>query len=291
MVADAAHPEKGYTTVPLEFSELLRSAANLLGVIPPEALGNLVHEAAIGLDGRTDSLRALTEGGDRLSGVLVSRTAAINQLITNNTRLTHVVTDHRQSLGQSLIDLRQVAATLQAAQGDTSRLLDTGAPLLQQMADIVAAEKANLDCSLKSLGSLIDMSTTTRKEQELAALLDVGPRAFSGVWDSVDVGPGPSGTNYSGPWIRVGMVNNSSNPSPQYVPAKAQPVPPPVAACSSPLRPVAANYRPTNVSATSATGRSPLPPGAGDILIGHCLALAAMALLQWRAFTRKMGVQ
>jgi phospholipid/cholesterol/gamma-HCH transport system substrate-binding protein len=48
MSEDPAHPERGYTTVPLEFSELLRSAANLLGAIPPDALANLLHDAAIG---------------------------------------------------------------------------------------------------------------------------------------------------------------------------------------------------------------------------------------------------
>jgi phospholipid/cholesterol/gamma-HCH transport system substrate-binding protein len=291
MAPDPAHPEKGYTTVPLEFSEFLRSAANLIGAIPADALSNLVHQAAIGLNGRTDSLRALTEGGDKLSGELVTRTQTINQLLTNNTKLTHLVTDHRQSLGQSITDLKNVAQTLQAAQGDTSRLLDKGAPLLQQVADIVAAEKGNLDCSLKSLANLIDMSTTPRKQQELTALLDVGPRAFNGVWDSLDFGAGPTGTNYSGPWIRVGMVNNSSNPAPQYVPTRSQPVPPPVAACSSPLRPDAPTYRPTNVSAVLGTGRRPLPPVVGYLMMSLCLALAALAVLRRRAFTRPRRIQ
>jgi phospholipid/cholesterol/gamma-HCH transport system substrate-binding protein len=289
MTADPSHPEKGYTTVPLEFSELLRSAASLIGAIPPDALSNVIHQLAIGLNGRTDSLRALTEGGDKLSAELVTRTQAINQLITNNTRLTHLVTDHRQSLGQSLIDLRLVAATLQAAQGDTSRLLDKGAPLLQQTADIIAAEKANLDCSLKSLGTLIDMSTTARKEQELTVLLDVGPQAFNDVWDSIDFGPGPSGTG-TGPWIRVGMVNNSSHPAPQYVPPRAQPVPPPVAACASPLRPVAPNYRPANVSAVFGTGRGPIPPAAADAILALSLALAAIAVFRQRAFKRTVTI-
>jgi phospholipid/cholesterol/gamma-HCH transport system substrate-binding protein len=291
MTADPAHLDKGYTTVPLEFSELLRSAANLLGAIPPDALSNLLHQAAIGLNGRTDSLRQMAEGGDRLSGELVTRTQAINVLITNNTKLTHLVTDHRQSFGQSITDLKNVAQTLQAAQGDTSRLLDKGAPLLQQTADIVATEKGNLDCSLKSLGSLIDMSSTARKEQELGTLLDVGPRAFGDVWDSIDFGPGPTGTNYSGPWIRVGMIQNSSNPAPASVPPKAQPAPPPVPACSSALRPVAPNYRPNNISASFPKGRGPLPPATADILLGFCLALAGMAVLRRRAFTRPVRVQ
>ena len=39
------------TTVPLEFSELLRSASRLISSIPPEAVSTLLREAAIGLQG------------------------------------------------------------------------------------------------------------------------------------------------------------------------------------------------------------------------------------------------
>jgi phospholipid/cholesterol/gamma-HCH transport system substrate-binding protein len=48
------------TQNPLEFSELLRSAANLLHQIDPVKAGSLVHELALALDGRGDSLRQLT---------------------------------------------------------------------------------------------------------------------------------------------------------------------------------------------------------------------------------------
>src|SRR6476646_7360407 len=38
------------TTVPLEFSELLRSASRLVSAISPEAVNTLVHEAAVGVN-------------------------------------------------------------------------------------------------------------------------------------------------------------------------------------------------------------------------------------------------
>ena len=290
--ARSGPPQTGATpTVPLEFTDLLRSANTLFVAIPPDALSNLLHEAAIGLNGRTDSLRQLTEGGDKLSAELVTRTQAINQLITNNTRLTHVVTDHRQSFGQSLSDLSQIAATLQQAQGDTSRLLDKGAPLLQHTADIVAAEKGNLDCSLKSLGQLIDVTTTPRKEQELTTLLNVGPTAFGDAWDSIDFGPGPTGTNYSGPWVRVGIINNSNNPAPAYIPPKAHADPaagrPRARRRCGPIRPTTG--RPTSAPCPHEPGRCPRPPA--DIVIGLCLALAAMAVLRRRAFARPVRIQ
>src|SRR4051812_5150208 len=223
------------TTIPLEFSELLRSASAVIGSIDPNDVSTLLHEAALGLNGRTDSLRLLTESGDKLSSTLAAKTEALDRLATNSTRLTQIVADHRNSFGQPITDLHQLAESLRNAKGDTSVLLDRGSLLLRQLADLVAAQKGNLDCDLKILEQVTDATTTDQKIKELAALLDIGPRGFNGVWDSRDVetaGPFP------GPWIRVGLITNGNNPAPQYVPPKEVPAGVKVPACSSPLRPV-----------------------------------------------------
>ena len=223
------------TTIPLEFSELLRSASAVIGSINPDDVGVLLHEAAIGLNGRTDSLRQLTESGDQLSATLAAKTEALDRLATNSTRLTHVVAEHRDSFGQPITDIHQLAQSLREAKGDTTVLLDRGSVLLRETADLVASQKGNLDCDLKILENLTDATTTPEKQKELAALLDVGPRAFNGVFDSVDTetaGPFP------GPWIRVGLLTNTTNPAPQYVPPKDVPKAVPVPGCQSPLKPV-----------------------------------------------------
>ena len=48
------------TTVPLEFSDLLRSAGALVSSIDPDKAGSLVHELSLALDGRGQALRDLT---------------------------------------------------------------------------------------------------------------------------------------------------------------------------------------------------------------------------------------
>ena len=283
ITAPPSNAMAGSTSIPLQFDALLRSAGTLLNAINPQALGSVVHEAAIGLNGRTDSLRTLADSGNQLSTALVSKTAAINQLITTGTRLTHTVTEHRGSLGQSLTDLSQVAATLQQMQGDTNQLLDKGDPLLQQTADIVANQKANLDCDLKYLGNLIDLTSTPRKQQELTTLLDVAPKAFAQVTDTIDFNsPGPAGTGFSGPWVRVGLVLNSTSPALQYNPPKPEPPPPPVPGCSSPLKAAPANYRPASFRTTLPVPRPMVPPGVADGVVLLCLGLVVAATLYWR---------
>ena len=265
------------TSVPLEFSELLRSASALVASVPPESVATLVRELGIGLAGRTESLRQLAESGDRLSETLAARTEAIDRLSENNTRLTRVVTEHRGSLGQSLTDLAALAKSLRAAEGDVSLLLEHGDELLTRTADVVANQKVNLDCILKDLELVIDETTTPRRLAETRALLQIGPAAFAGVWDSRDVEP-------DGPWIRVGLIQNPVvNPPRQHVPPRTLPPVQGAAPCSATVLAAGADVRP---GSTSAGIVGFLPATGGSLLGGLGAALLFVALLLRRRFTR-----
>lgn len=259
------------TSVPLEFSELLRSASNLVASVPPEDVTTLLEEAALALQGRTDALRALVRAGDRLSGSLAARTEALDRLSTNNTRITRVLAEHRDGLGRSLADLRAVSATLAQASGDTSVLLDRGSRLLGETASLVAAKQAELDCDLKVLEQVIDLSTTAPRLRGLAALIDVGPRAFAGLWDSTDREP-------DGLWVRVGLVSSDQDRADQFSPPKNPPAVPAIPACTSALRPSGVDYRPS-----SAAAGSQLPAtGGGGAAAGALLAGAALVVRRLR---------
>jgi len=268
------------TTVPLEFSELLRSASRLISAIPPDAVNTLVHEAAVGVNGRTDSFRALVDAGDRLSQMLLQRTAVLDRLATNNASLTHEFTEHSQSLSNSVADLRQVAESLKNARGDTTLLLQRGSQLLGTAADLVAAHKADLDCDLKTLELVTDVTTTPHNLQGLQTVLSAAPVAFDELWDASDVDPIPGyPTDPISPvsrWTRVGfVVNTTYNPAPQFVPPKVLPSVVQVPACVSPLHPNAGDF----VPAAATTPVSLLATTGGTALAGVALALLATALI------------
>lgn len=267
----------GNTTTPVQFSELLKSASTLLQAIPADQLQSLVSQLAVALQGTADSLRSLVQSGDRLSGALVTKTQAIDDLITNSTKLVHVVTQHRSSLDQSLVDLTQVAATLQAIQPTADHLLDTANPLFQTVANLVAAAQGNLDCTLKGLNPLLDLTSTPTKLKELSTLLDVGPKAFAGINDSVDFDSGPSGTGLSGAWLRVGLVVNQNKPAVLYNPVHSFPAPVAIPVCSSALRPASGDYRPTNISARFSLLPDDLSGWPADALSGVAVVLLALA--------------
>jgi phospholipid/cholesterol/gamma-HCH transport system substrate-binding protein len=268
------------TTVPLEFSELLRSASRLVSAIPPDAVNTLVHEAAIGVNGRTDSLRGLADAGDRLSQLLVQRSAVLDRLATNNTRLTHTFTEHSDSLSQSVADLRQVAESLKNARGDTTLLLQRGSQLLGTAADLVAKHKGDLDCDLKTLELVGDVTTTQHNLDGLRTVLTAAPTSFDQLWDATDVDPIPGyprdPISPVSRWVRVGFkVNPGYNPAPQFVPPHVLPPVAEVPACVSPLHANAADY----VPASATTPVSMLSSTGGTALAGVALALLAAALI------------
>jgi phospholipid/cholesterol/gamma-HCH transport system substrate-binding protein len=264
------------TSVPLEFSELLHSASNLIESVPPDAVATLLQEASIGLQGRGDSLRQLNQSADTLASSLAARTDALDRLATNNTRLTKVFTDHRQSFGQAVADLRQLADTLNKSKGDVGVLLDRGSRLLGETADIVAHQKGNLDCSLKVLQLVVERTTTPEELAGLEALLQVGPRAFNQVWDTREVETtGP----YPGVWVRVGFLANPvHNAPPQFVPPKELPAVRQVSICASPLL-SGGSYTPAAAPAGSSL---PSTGGQAALLLGLGAVGAALVLLQVR---------
>ncbi|HJR24612.1 MAG TPA: MCE family protein, partial [Acidimicrobiales bacterium] len=219
------------TTVPLEFSELLRSANALVSSIDPEAAGSLIHELALGLDGRGQDLRDITTSFDTLTATFAERTEQLDRLAENNTRITRVLADHRLSIGRSITNLRAVGEALRNARGDLQAVLDDAPAFLTTTADLVADQKQNLDCLLGDLAPLLRMTAT--HTDDLSALLRDGPVGFGLIFSALDREP-------DGPWIRVNLALPVGGTDPKlYVPRATLPVVPTISPCSSTLRPAA----------------------------------------------------
>ncbi len=219
------------TRVPLEFSELLRSASRLVGSIDPAAAGSLIHELALGLDGRGEDLRDLTSGFDRITAVFAARTDELDRLAENNTRITRVLADHRLSIGRSISNLRAVSEAVRNSKGDLEELFRSGPAFLTTTADLVADQKANLDCLLTDLAPVLRLAATPDHRAGLATLLEKGPQGFGYVFQAVDREP-------DGPWIRVNLALPAGGTDPKiYTPRASLPVVPTISPCASTMTP------------------------------------------------------
>jgi phospholipid/cholesterol/gamma-HCH transport system substrate-binding protein len=251
------------TTTPLEFSELLRSASDLVGSIDPRKAGSLVHELALGLQGRGQDLRDLTTGFDRITSVFASRTDALDRLADNNTKLVHVLADHRLSIGRSITNLRQVAEALRDSKGDLEALFRDGPAFLTTTADLVADQKRNLDCLLTDLAPVLSLAAD--HSADLAVLLEKGPIGFGYIYSALDRDP-------DGTWIRVNLqVPVTGTPAKIYTPRATLPVVPTVSPCASTMVP--ASVFPVDGSG-GATGAASLDATAGARSSGPATGLS-----------------
>ena len=241
------------TTVPLEFSELLRAASRVLASVDPEQTRILVHELAVGLNGRGEKLRDLTVSSDALLQTFADRTELLDSLSDNSTRLTRTVTERRGSLSSSISDLADLAESLRAAEPDTRVLLDRGTQLLDTTGDLVADVKGDLDCVLDDLQDVVELASTPENLENTAITLERGPQAFEVVFMSTDDEPG-------GLWVRTHLLGvTDGEPAEQYVPPHELPAVPTVPPCSSPFNSDAADGPPSAGDETPAA-----TAGSGD---------------------------
>lgn len=267
------------TTVPLEFSELLRSASRLISSIPPDAVSTLLREAAIGLQGNEDALRTFGDASEELGTTLASRTATLDRLSQNNTALTKLLADKSGTITQTLHDLDLLARTLRDGKADTNRLLDEGPKFFSETSSLVEATRPDLDCSLDVLGQVIDITAPDQKLRELRALLTIGPQAFSVFHDSLDI-------EEDGAWLRVGLVFSPTRKAPQFDPPKLLPQsnPPKVCATSVAATPSGIDYVPAGPAA-SAGGAFDILPATGregalgivGLLVGAAIVARVLA--------------
>ncbi len=263
------------TKVPLEFSELLRSASRVLEAVSPEKTHTLIHELALALNGRGQTLRDLTVSSDALLQTFADRTELLDSLSSNATRLTHTVAEHRDSISSAVSDLADLSESLRSAEPDTKVLLDRGTELLGQTADLVDDVKGDLDCVLSDLNDVIDVTTTDANLDNLRYTLDNLPTSLGYVFMTRDDGPG-------GLWVRVNLLVNPENPPTQYVPPHSLPAVPEIPACVSTLSSGGASFdsggtvTPVSVGARlPATGGHPAYAAVAVLLAGAGFSLAA----------------
>jgi ABC-type transporter Mla subunit MlaD len=184
-----------------------------------------------------------------------------------------VVAAHSGSLDKTLSDLRAVSASLKDARTDIRPLLERGNALLADLVPLVGDHRGDLDCLLTTVGKVIDASATTDRIKGLKTTLDGLPIGFDNVFAATDV---ETLNGAKRRWVRVGFLENTSNPPPQFVPGKPTPPPsPPVPPCGTVTAAAATRSVPvTPIGNLPATGGA----GAGAALAALLVAGAGWAL-------------
>lgn len=261
------------TTVPLEFSELLRSASRVLEAVDPEQTQTLVHELALAMKGRGETLRSLTIKSDSLLETFAQRTELFDSLSKNSADLTRTVAERRDSLSSAITDLVALSETLETIEPNTRVLLERGTELIGRTAELVDAVKGDADCLLKDLDDVIDVAAADDNLATTQAVLDRLDENFSYGFMARDDGPG-------GVWLRVQiLLTETSNPPDAYVPHTELPAVPTVPDCVSTLTSGGTPFDPTPAAASSPVPGAGLPATGATTPVAVVSALGAGALM------------
>jgi phospholipid/cholesterol/gamma-HCH transport system substrate-binding protein len=248
------------TRTPLAYSELFAAAARLVAAVDPSDLQTLVHELAVGLSGRGQSIRDLLVDADDLTRDLVAHGDELDALVRDIADLAGTFAEHRGAVAASIDQVAVLADTLAKSRRELDALLAEGPTFGEALADVVSKSKASLGCTLDALGVV----GTKLDRETVAALVDVialSPR-FAYVLEGIDAqADGTGGYLFLNHGTQRGQV-------PVYDEQRPLPEVPPLPSCgevapAAPGGPGALGTAPAGASAAPA-GPSPLTPRPGD---------------------------
>jgi phospholipid/cholesterol/gamma-HCH transport system substrate-binding protein len=173
------------TSVPQTYGELFGAVNRAMSAIDPGDAGTLVHELAVGWDGRSESLRELIDGADQLTTTFANNSELLDGLTKDLTRITHTLAQHRGELGTGIDNLATLTASLRQVRGQLEELRDRGPDLLSKVNNLVAKTESDYSCMVDALGTTLPQLTTPSQLRNFRRIFTNAPplvRALNGTF-------------------------------------------------------------------------------------------------------------
>jgi phospholipid/cholesterol/gamma-HCH transport system substrate-binding protein len=148
------------TSVPQAYGQLFGAVNRAVSAIDPEDAGTLVHELAVGWDGRAESLRELIDGVDQLSATFADNSELLDGLTKDLTTVTHTLAQHRDELGSGVDNLAALTASLAQVRDRLEALRDRGPVLVDRVNTLFAATEPDFSCTLDALSKVTPQLAT-----------------------------------------------------------------------------------------------------------------------------------
>ncbi|CAN5403222.1 hypothetical protein BH10ACT1_BH10ACT1_27250 [soil metagenome] len=236
-LADGATVPVGEDPIPPDIADVLATTTGLIEALPPEDLNTVVHEAAVGIDGRAGDLKSITRSLTAVSDDVIAGDADLRTLLANGPPVLDDFSEMSPGVHDALDNTEQLTRILADRKDDLVDLLDDGADLATVGDRVVLANRANLTCLLTDLKDI-----TGVLQGRTLADLDTALRTntqFFGLIDRVAV-RGPAAPNPYGPgrpdqlWLRTSLLLPPQTPAASSYAPPRRPLPVSTgAACSS----------------------------------------------------------
>jgi phospholipid/cholesterol/gamma-HCH transport system substrate-binding protein len=215
------------TIPPPDVSKTIEVIADVLHEVPSEDLSTVVAELADAVRGRGDDLstfnRAVAEFPEEILEVQVE----LEELITDGPKVTGVLADNADTLGDDLTQTKLLAQLLADRKHDLVDLYRYGGDFTTVAGSLIGDEKANLSCLVADFGRINSVMSTQENLTNLANTLDKNHFFFGAVEQMVQVGLD------NGTWFRVQLIPPAQPHGETYAPHRPPPDVFPGNACRS----------------------------------------------------------
>ncbi|GAA2731659.1 MCE family protein [Actinocorallia aurantiaca] len=197
------------TSVAVDYKRLFESVGGLLEAVRPEDANTLLHELAVGLEGRDDTLRDMLGDANQLTGTLADNAELLDELSVRLTELGGILADGGPQLANGLDGIAAFSDELAARRGDLDSILNRGPQFLDNTVQMIEAAKPGIGCLLSALGTPAPSVFTPKASSQISQALGLLHQKMPKIVDDVIVKE-PSGNHY----VRVTMAITAGGPVP-----------------------------------------------------------------------------
>jgi phospholipid/cholesterol/gamma-HCH transport system substrate-binding protein len=249
--------------LPASVGRLVQVATQLFDAIPPGDLNSVLHELALGLQGRGADLRTINDAGRTFAQEFLAYQTQFEQLLSNAPPVLDAVSASGPQLQAALANTAVLLQILADRRTELANAIGQGSTAAQDLLTIDATELPNLACLIH------DFSELTVNLAQPANLFNLNTSLltnnyFFGAVDGVSQ-PGPAASLYPGDparsgqyWLRTRLLFPPAQPAAsQYSAPKILPTTRPGAGCQTEL----------GNGVGPATQAHPSPPGPGGAVV------------------------
>jgi phospholipid/cholesterol/gamma-HCH transport system substrate-binding protein len=215
------------TIPPPDVSKTIEVIADVLHEVPSEDLSTVVAELADAVRGRGDDLSTFNQAVAELPEEILEVQVELEELITDGPKVTGVLADNADTLGDDLTQTKLLAQLLADRKHDLVDLYRYGGDFTTVAGSLIGDEKANLSCLVADFGRINSVMSTQENLTNLANTLDKNHFFFGAVEQMVQVGLD------NGTWFRVQLIPPAQPHGETYAPHRPPPDVFPGNACRS----------------------------------------------------------
>jgi phospholipid/cholesterol/gamma-HCH transport system substrate-binding protein len=216
----APHP------VPPDVADVLASVTKLIDALPAKDLNTLVHEAALGIDGRADDLKSITRSLSAVSDQVVATDADFRRLLDAGPPVMDRFSAMSPEVHRALANTEALTKILSDKRQDLVSLLRNGADFAQVADGVILDNRANLTCLVSDIRDLVHtFQGQTLRDLDRSLAIN---QQFFGLIDNLAVKGHAADVGYGGHarddqlWLRTRLLVPPQSPAASsYTPPRA----------------------------------------------------------------------